>query len=158
VRSYRFLTTWRFDSPVERVWDALLQPTVWPRWWPYVSSVTELERGDETGIGASHRFTWRGCLPYRLSFDSRITRLERHVRIEADASGDLVGTGRWLLAGGEGVTEVRYEWIVSTTKPWMNLLAPFLSPAFRWNHDRVMAAGGRGLARQLGAHLFGSSE
>jgi uncharacterized protein YndB with AHSA1/START domain len=153
VKRYRFLTSWRFDVPVEPVWDALMQPENWPRWWPYVLAVRALESGDAGGIGAVHRFTWSSRLPYRLTFDSKITRLEPHARIEASASGDLVGTGRWDLSFEGHETAVRYEWIVSTAKPWMNLLAPFLAPAFRWNHDHVMAAGGRGLARHLGARL-----
>ena len=32
--------------------------------------------------------------------------------------------------------------------------APLLAPAFRWNHGQVMAEGGRGLARHLGAKLL----
>jgi len=38
-------------------------------------------------------------------------------------------------------------------KRWMNLLAPLLAPVFAWNHDQVMAEGGRGLARHLGVTL-----
>jgi hypothetical protein len=36
----------------------------------------------------------------------------------------------------------------------MNLLAPLLAPAFRWNHGEVMAEGGRGIARHLGVKLL----
>ena len=39
----------------------------------------------------------------------------------------------------------------------MNLLGPLLAPVFRWNHDYVMAAGGRGLAHHLGVELVASS-
>ena len=37
---------------------------------------------------------------------------------------------------------------------WMNLLAPLLAPAFRWNHGQVMAQGGHGLAQYLGVPLL----
>ena len=53
-----------------------------------------------------------------------------------------------------GVTEVLYEWNVSTTKPWMNLLAPVARPAFEWNHDWVMSHGGTGIAKLLGCKLL----
>ncbi|HXX83395.1 MAG TPA: hypothetical protein VEN29_05380 [Casimicrobiaceae bacterium] len=36
----------------------------------------------------------------------------------------------------------------------MKFLGPLLAPAFRWNRDQVMAEGGRGLARHLGARLL----
>jgi len=35
----------------------------------------------------------------------------------------------------------------------MNALAPLLAPVCGWNHDQVMAAGGRGLAAYLGVTL-----
>jgi hypothetical protein len=74
--------------------------------------------------------------------------------MEGIASGELNGTGRWHLAAEGATTRVRYEWSVSTGKPWMNVLAPLLAPAFRWNHGRVMAEGGRGLANHLGVKLL----
>ena len=52
------------------------------------------------------------------------------------------------------VTAVVYEWNVSTTKPWMNLLAPIARPLFAWNHDWVMRNGGEGLAQLLGCRLL----
>ncbi len=65
-----------------------------------------------------------------------------------------------LEAGGaEGAGSLRrYTW--SSRLPyrlslaWMNLLAPLLAPAFRWNHGQVMAEGGRGIARHLGVKLL----
>jgi hypothetical protein len=36
----------------------------------------------------------------------------------------------------------------------MNWLAPLARPLFRWNHDAVMRAGGRGLAQLLNARLL----
>ncbi|TMG92875.1 MAG: hypothetical protein E6H73_10725 [Betaproteobacteria bacterium] len=66
----------------------------------------------------------------------------------------MSGTGRWQLAPEAETTRVRYDWTVVTTKPWMNVLAPLLQPAFRWNHNQVMSEGGRGLARHLGVNLL----
>ena len=56
------------------------------------------------------------------------------------------GVGRWRFFEQGGVTAVVYEWNVETTARWMNVLAPLGRPAFEWNHDRVMQAGGEGLA------------
>ena len=36
----------------------------------------------------------------------------------------------------------------------MKVLGPLLAPIFEWNHDQVMAEGGRGLARHLGVTLL----
>jgi hypothetical protein len=52
------------------------------------------------------------------------------------------------------VTAVLYDWEVSSTKRWMNLLGPLGRPVFEHNHDVVMSWGGEGLARRLGARLL----
>ena len=89
---------------------------------------------------------WKSLLPYRVEFEVTTTRVERPHLLEGDAVGELAGVGRWRLYEQDGVTAVLYEWNVSTTKAWMNLLAPIARPVFEWNHDWVMARGGEGIA------------
>jgi len=113
-----------------------------------------VRKGDAEGIGAVHRYTWSSRLPYCLSFDMETTALTRPSRIEGVARGDLTGTGCWDLATENRNARVRYTWRVTTGKRWMNALAPLLAPVFAWNHDQVMAEGGRGLARHLGVTLL----
>jgi hypothetical protein len=55
------------------------------------------------------------------------------------ARDSVCRTTEWhLIAAIERLTHRR-------TRP----LAPLLAPVFRWNHGKVMADGGRGLAREL---------
>ena len=68
---YRFLTTWLFESPRERVWDAIFDQNAWPSWWRGVEAVTELAPGDDTGVGSHSRLVWRSKLPYDLVFGRR---------------------------------------------------------------------------------------
>ncbi|MCG3191922.1 MAG: hypothetical protein DIJKHBIC_01151 [Thermoanaerobaculia bacterium] len=157
-RSYSFVTVWHLDAPVDRLWDALLLTERWPEWWPSVTSVVELQPGGPDGLGSVRRFSWKGRLPYSLSFDMRLTELVSLLRISGIASGELQGQGTWLLDPAGETTRVTYTWTVHTTKPWMNLLAPVLGFAFRWNHDYVMNTGGVGLARHLGCRLISQSE
>jgi hypothetical protein len=91
---------------------------------------------------------------YRLEFDMRITDVDRPYRMDGVAEGELAGTGSWRLYDDGGATAVLFEWRVRTTRWWMNALAPLARPIFRWNHDRLMRAGGRGLARRLGVELL----
>lgn len=151
---YALTTRWLLDAPVERVWPVLTSPETWPAWWKYAVSVDLMEPGDADGIGALRRYTWSSRLPYRLTFDMRTTALVRPVYLEGIAQGELTGTGRWDLAEETGGTRVQYTWRVSTGKRWMNALAPLLAPVFAWNHDQVMAEGGRGIARHLGVRLL----
>jgi len=96
------------------------------------------------------RYTWRSKVPCRLGFDMRLTRVEPLSLMGGEAVGGLSGTGRWRFEGESDSARVRYDWNVSTTKPWMNLLAPVARPLFKWNHDVVMNWGAEGLARKLG--------
>ena len=112
-----------------------------------------LQPGNATGIGAVIRYTWKGVLPYRLTFDAHTIYVEPPVTLEAHATGELDGIGRWELATEGELTRVRYDWNVSTTKAWMNWLAPIAKPLFAWNHDVLMAQGGDGLTRLLNTHL-----
>jgi uncharacterized protein YndB with AHSA1/START domain len=151
---YRFVTTWCVDAPVERVYDAIDDAASWPQWWRGVRSTELLEEGDGDGVGRLWRYVWRSRLPYDLAFDTRVVAAQRPWLLEGHADGELRGTGRWRLFDGAGVTAVVYEWDVRTTRPWMNRIGPLARPAFAWNHDVVMRAGGEGLARRLGARLL----
>lgn len=152
---YALTSEWVLATSIDRVWDVLVEPQSWPRWWRYVTRVSLLAPGDADGIGAVRRYTWSSRLPYRLTFDMTTTRSDRPTRLDGIASGELEGSGCWRLHSEHDAAHVHYEWIVTTGKPWMNLFAPLLAPVFAWNHDQVMAAGARGLARHLGVPLLG---
>lgn len=157
MAEYAFVTTWRIEAPIERVWDAIYHADRWPSWWKGVEDVVEVATGDREGVGSVRRYTWKSRLPYRLVFEMRTTRIEKPVALEGEAIGELTGTGRWQLSHEGAVTTVRYFWNVRTTQAWMNLLAPLARPVFAWNHDVVMRQGGEGLARLLGARLIESA-
>ena len=156
MAQYRFLTTWVVEAPRERVFEALHDVERWPSWWRGVERATELEPGREgaDGEGSFFSLIWKSRLPYRLEFKMRVTRVERPREMEGKADGELAGVGRWRLFEEGGQTAVLYEWDVSTTGRWMNLLAPLMRPVFAWNHDVVMRQGGEGLARLLDARLL----
>ena len=154
---YSFLTTWCLDAPRERVWDAIWESESWPEWWRGVIRAVKLTDGDTTGVGQVSRYRWRSKLPYNLDFEMTTTRVEKPHLIEGEAEGELAGTGRWRMFAEDAespLTAVVYEWNVSTTRPWMNLLTPVARPVFEWNHDWVMRNGGEGIARLLGCRLL----
>lgn len=150
---YHFVTIWHIEAPIEAVCEVIYHSLSWPQWWRDVESVEELFPGDPCGIGSVRRYSWRGRLPYRLTFDICVIRNEPQVAIEGIASGDVEGMGRWSFTTDGTVTAVRFEWQVHTTPAWMNLFAVFARPFFKWNHDAVMQQGGEALARMLNTRL-----
>jgi carbon monoxide dehydrogenase subunit G len=154
MANYRFVTTCEINVPVELVWPEVSEPERWVTWWPGLVGVTELETGDEDGLRALLELTFKSRLPYTLSLRSRITDIERLRRMDIEAEGELEGIALFKLEDLGGTTRMRLTWTVRTTKPWMNLLAPVARPLFAWNHDVLMKAGMRGLARKLGGDVI----
>lgn len=152
---YCFVTRWRLAADLPAVHAALSEPAHWPAWWPGLEAVTLLAPGDVAGHGRRYRFTWRSALGYRLRFDLCVTRTDAPYRVEARASGDLAGLGRWSLREVDGTTEVTHLWRVATTPGWMNRLAPLARPLFAWSHHALMRRGARGLAHHLAVPLVG---
>lgn len=152
MAEYAFVTRWRVHAPLEAVWDAIVRVEQWPAWWRAIAAAELTAPGDpQTGIGRTFRLTWRTALPYGFVFDITTTRNEPQRLLEGRSVGQLEGVGLWTFTPEGDTTLLRYDWNVRTNVAWMNLLAWFLGPAFRYNHDTVMRWGAEGLAKRLGA-------
>ena len=154
MADYRFLSTWLLEASREDAWEVIADAVAWPSWWPGVTSVDELEGGDADRVGSRYRIAWRSRIPYPIEFEFTVQQVDRPRVMAGRAVGELEGSGCWRLFEEGGVTAVTYDWRVTTTRAWMNLVAPVARPIFAWNHDWVMTRGGEGLARRLGARLL----
>jgi Polyketide cyclase / dehydrase and lipid transport len=155
MTQFSLTTTWLIEAPLEKVWDAIYESERWPSWWPYVVHVQESVRGENGGLGNVRRYTWRTRLPYRLSFDAKTTHIERLCLLEGIVDGELQGRGRWRFYRQDDIIAIRYDWEVNVGPLWMRHLVPLLRRLMKWNHDAVMLAGGKGLARHLGGRFLG---
>ena len=54
---YEFVTVWRLDAPIEKVWEQIKDFERWSDWWRGVVKVGELKAGDPEGIGKIVRST-----------------------------------------------------------------------------------------------------
>jgi hypothetical protein len=111
----------------------------------------KIKEGPAGEIGTVRRIKWSTALPYSITFDSELTSVVQYKRMEGKAFGDLTGIGVWTFEPNGTGTNVRYDWKVNITKPWMKILEPVLKPVFKWNHDKVMQAGYTGLSKKLDA-------
>lgn len=94
---------------------------------------------------------WRAPLGYAFTVDLEVTESLAPERLRARSIGDMQGEGIWLLRDHAPYTDVTYVWRITLPAGWMRRLSPLLAPLYRWSHDRVMRAGGAGLARYLAA-------
>ena len=149
MADYEFTTEWIIAAPSEAVWKIIQDPQTWPSWWRGLESVSKVRSGEADGAGAVWRFLWRGALPYRLAVEIEIIGVEPPLRLEGVVSGALRGTARWQLQERGKETRVRFDWHVSGARSWMRFLAPVARPVFRWNHNRLMQAGRRGIIKHF---------
>lgn len=147
---FELTTRWQIPAPRERVFDEIAHPERWPGWWPGVVSTREDDSGDRNGIGRRGEIVWRAPLfRYKVRFEITATRVEPPVSLEADAVGDLRGTGTWQFRAADPGTDVEFAWRVEAVKPLLRVVSPVARLALVWGHDRLMRAGERGLTEHL---------
>ena len=143
-------TKWRVQGNIEDVYDILSAPKEFVRWWSDVYlDVEELVPGDENGVGRTLRLLTKGKLPYTLSWQAHALEINKPHRILIQAQGDLDGKGEWFLQQNGPWVDIRYDWTVYLSRPWMRLLTPLLKPVFIANHQWAMNKGKEGLQAEL---------
>jgi hypothetical protein len=138
--TYRFLSTWTVPARPAWVYDVLEDVGGYPAWWPQVRAVAAV--GDETALVAC-----RSVLPYTLHIELRPAVRDRTAGVlEADLSGDLVGSCAWRLRASAGGTRLHFTQQVVTPGRWLRALTRVARPALELNHDLMMRGARRGLA------------
>jgi len=143
VQLYHFVTRWSFEAPVERVWEEASNVEAYPEWWGDLRKARIRGPDSTLKVGSIVDCEVKGRLPYTLRFTIEVTIYEPPHAMEVRSSGDLVGTGRWLLEAAPGGTVSTFNWDVGTSNPILNLLGrlPFVRAMLEKNHDDVMARG-----------------
>lgn len=151
---YMFETEWMITAPIDDVFEVISHPQEYSSWWPSVKVSRLIQEGDADGVGATAGYTIRSPLGYRMDFELKAIEVDRPSRFRSLVRGDLVGTGTHYLESAPEGTFVRFHWYVSTTKRWMNAVAPVARPAFGFAHRQVMYEGCEAMAKKLGARLL----
>ncbi len=157
ANAYRFVTRWLVPAGREEVAEILADAPALARWWPSVYlRVTELEPGDERGLGKVVDLWTKGWLPYTLRWRFRVTESDPPAGFALEATGDFVGRGVWRLseeeppAGLEGAwTIVEYDWRILAEKGLLRRLSFILRPVFAANHHWAMARGEESLRLEI---------
>lgn len=144
LNDYRFRNLWAVRATASRVFDALVDLTSYPAWWPDIRSVTRVD--DDTA-----EVVCRSALPYVLTF-----RLHRAVeepaegRMRVEMTGDLEGYVQGVVAEhrAHGVLLAISQRVV-VNKPLLRALAPVARPVFKANHAVMMWRGQRGFRAYL---------
>ncbi|HLP49846.1 MAG TPA: SRPBCC family protein [Chitinophagales bacterium] len=154
MADYNFLTVWKFDAPLEMVYNTVHNADNYHVWWRGQSPVETISQGNALGVGAVKRFRTRSILPYTLTYTGTVHEVIPLKRVVGTTVGELEGCGTWLFGEENGQAIIKYSWVVRTNSRLMNFLAPVFKPIFEWNHDVVMRWGGRGLANYIGCRFI----
>ncbi|MFL5755534.1 MAG: SRPBCC family protein [Chloroflexota bacterium] len=154
---YHFITTWSIRATPDEIIDVLGDAPDLPRWWPSVYlNVTQLEPGDERGVGKVVDLYTKGFLPYTLRWRFRVTESDPPTGFRIEAEGDFVGRGIWTLradrapdAPGGPHTTVIYDWLIVAEKGLLRRLSPIMKPLFGANHRWAMGNGEKSLRIEL---------
>lgn len=140
---YRFRSTWRIAADPDDVYATLADVATYPSWWPQVHAARQLDP-------VSGELRCRSMLPYDLVFVIR-REIEDPVRriLRAALDGDLAGTSQWEITTEGAGTLAVFDEDVTVRKALIRLVGPMARPALRYNHDRMMRAGERGLRQHL---------
>jgi hypothetical protein len=140
---YRFRNVWSVPADTARVFDTLVDLLNWPRWWPDVRAVHQLD--DDTA-----ELTCRAVLPYALTF--RLHRAEQNAGtglLRVDMTGDLDGYCEAVVSGNGHGSRLAVDQGVAVTRPLLRALAPVARPLLIANHAAMMRRGQRGLRAYL---------
>ena len=141
---FRFDRTWRFDVPVDRLWDALADTSRFPEWFPWLEA-------DDLGplkSGTVARFRVDPPLPYRLNLSVAILDVVPQESVATQVSGDLSGPARLEVEADGETSTARLEWSLVVRRPALVVLERIARPVMVWGHDAVVS---RGLERFTGA-------
>jgi hypothetical protein len=123
----------RFDAPVRRVWDELVD---WPGHGAWIPATTiDGEPGDPTAVG--YTFTgWTGIRPLALEDRMRVTRCNwddetQHGVCDVDKLGPILGGSAGFTVSPDGAGAV-LTWREDVTVPYLpQFLAPIAAFAGR---------------------------
>lgn len=140
---YVFRSVWRIDADPDRVYATLADVPAYPQWWPEVRETVQLS--DTAG-----RVRCRSLLPYDLTMV-----LTREVEdavgrvLRARLEGDLNGVSTWTVTSdGTGSLAV-FDEDVTVGKAAVRAAGRLARPVLKYNHDRMMRSGERGLRARL---------
>jgi len=91
------ISRWRLETSRERLWELLVDPLGWPRWWPHLVGVRRVASGNGDGIGTGYAFRWRSGIGYTVRIVMTTRRADAPRELEGTAHGDLSGIGLWVI-------------------------------------------------------------
>jgi hypothetical protein len=150
ANDYQFLTHWRVHGTTAEVYDLLVDPQSYLRWWPQVYlEVTTVTPAGQHGLGTVVDLHTRGKLPYTLRWRARVSETGYPKGFTIEATGDFLGRGIWSFEQDGEWVSITFNWRPRAEKPLLRYLSFLFKPFFSANHRWAMARGEEGLRKEI---------
>src|SRR5438132_12425021 len=110
---FRFDRSWRFDVPVDALWEAFADTSVYPALWPWLD---DFDAGP-LAPGTVARFRVRPPLPYSLRFVVTVDDVIEHECVRATVDGDVRGSAELTVTPTAEGCQARITWSLALQRP-----------------------------------------
>lgn len=143
MAGYHFITVWMVEASCEEVYHILEDVESICNWWPSVYLKVRVKApGAPGGIGKLVSLYTKGWLPYTLNWSFEVEESNPPVGFSLRAFGDFEGRGIWTFRMLNDTTcEIKYDWNIIVTKPFLKIFTPIFRPIFSMNHRWAMDMG-----------------
>jgi hypothetical protein len=136
--------TFVFDVTPEALWEVLSRPGDFPKWWTWLKSLDT----DELAEGTIAHALIRAPIPWSLRLTIRLDKVVPAERVDAHASGDLVGPAHLDIGPHERGSQLRLRWELEPHERTLGALGRLTRPLLQWGQDWVVTNGVRQFTRR----------
>ena len=149
---YHFITKWYFNAPIESVWQEIEDTSNISGWLTDFRKVSPCNStNDRSSVDIDVEY--RGDLPYTFRFNLRVVKVAPPHLLELEATGNLIGRGKWVLETQGKGTSATYFWDVTVANPFFALFVklPLFKAITEQNHNATMDRAYQALKQKLQA-------
>ncbi|MEE3715859.1 SRPBCC family protein [Tumidithrix elongata RA019] len=148
---YHFIAHWYFNAPIEHVWKEIEDTSNISGWLRDFRKVTPRSVQKEERRSVDIDVEYRGDLPYTFRFSMRVIKVEPPHLLELEATGNLIGRGKWVLRSQDQGKAATYFWDVTVANPFFALFVkfPWFKAITERNHNATMDRAYQALKQKL---------
>lgn len=146
---FRFADRWIINGTSEQVAEVFSDTHELWRWWPQLSKIPFASADKPNGVNRHFVYQARGFLPYRLSIEFNVTKVDYPHFFEVEISGDLFGMGQGHIKQVGSDVVVDFHSFICAGKRYLKILAWLAKPLLIAQHRWVMRQGEKGLSIEM---------
>jgi uncharacterized protein YndB with AHSA1/START domain len=141
---FRLDRTFVFDVGPDALWEVLARPGDFPKWWTWLKTLDT----DELAEGITAHCLIRAPIPWSLRLTVRLDKVVPGQRVDAYATGDLVGRAHLEVTPHPEGSQLRLQWELEPHERTLGALGRVARPVLQWGQDWVVSNGVRQFRRR----------